>query len=92
MYLGRNHISLLPNFLLGYQFCSTISPPGIDFYFGQKGFLHWYEKKYNPSPKSFWKDYFLERVGNDEAKALDLYFETLEDYHNWYKLDEENNK
>jgi hypothetical protein len=84
MYLGKNRISYLPNFILGYQFCSGISPNGLDFYFGDKGFLSWYTDKYNQSRKSTWCDYFLSETDDDESKALELYFKRLEEYYDWY--------
>ncbi|MDB5276183.1 MAG: hypothetical protein JWR61_1138 [Ferruginibacter sp.] len=84
MYLGLAKISKLPNFILGYQFCSNISQNEIDFYFGEKGFIEWYTSRYNPAQTSFWQDYFLAETGNDEHKALTLYFTRLEEYHNWY--------
>jgi len=85
MYLGTAHISKLPNFILGYQFCNNISKNEKDFYFGEKGFLNWYTTNYNPGKMSFWQDYFLVEAGNDEFKALTLYFTRLEEYYNWYK-------
>lgn len=84
MYLGRNYISLLPNFIIGYSFSSQISAEP-DFYFGENGFLTWYEQNYKPAQMSFWHDYFLIETGNDEVKALHLYFEKLEEYYTWYK-------
>ena len=84
MYLGQKHISKLPNFILGYQFSDMISRQNPDFYFGEKGFLDWYVDKYCPPPTSFWQDYFLSQTGNDESKALDLFFERLAEYHDWY--------
>lgn len=61
MYLGRDHISKLPNFILGYQFCDRISNGQQDFYFGNNGFLIWYEEKYKPRPMSFWLDFFWQK-------------------------------
>jgi len=85
MYLGTAQISKLPNFILGYQFCNNISQNEKDFYFGENGFLEWYTSRYNPAQKSFWQDYFLAETGDDENKALTLYFSRLEEYYNWYK-------
>ena len=85
IYLGLSHISKLPNFILGYRFRDEIFQGETDFYFGNSGFLQWYEKKYKPKPMSFWHDYFLSVVKNDEFKALELYFERLEEYYTWYK-------
>ena len=84
MYLGRNHISNLPNFILGYEFCNRISQDKQDFYFGDKGFLNWYANKYKPAQMSHWHSYFLSEVNNDEVKALELYFNRLEEYYIWY--------
>ena len=86
MYLGTAQISKLPNFILGYEFCSNISQTKPDFYFGENGFIEWYTSRYRPGQKSYWQDYFLEESGNDEHKALQLYFTRLEEYYNWYKL------
>jgi hypothetical protein len=84
MYLGRNHISKLPNFLLGYDFRDELSNGERDFYFGDKGFLVWYSNKYKPKEMSFWHDYFLAETENDEVKALELYFTRLEEYYTWH--------
>lgn len=84
MYLGRNHISKLPNFILGYQFCDRISNREQDFYFGNRGFLTWYEEKYKPGRMSFWQDFFVAEADNDEIKALEKYFEKLQEYYDWY--------
>jgi hypothetical protein len=85
MYLGVDHISRLPNFILGYRFCNQISPGKPDFYFGDNGFLKWYEEKYRLTTMSFWQSYFLMEAEEDESKALKLYFDKLEEYYNWYK-------
>jgi hypothetical protein len=85
MYLGRNHISKLPNFIFGYDCCNSISKNERDFYFSDKGFLNWYRNKYTPAQMSFWHDYFLVETDNDESKALELYFKRLEEYYDWYK-------
>lgn len=85
MYLGKNHISALTNFISGYQFKDQITSEGMDFYFGKNGFMKWYCNKYNPLEMSLWKDYFLYEVNNDEAKAMELYFMRLEEYYTWYQ-------
>lgn len=84
MYLGTNSIAMLPNFILGYQFSDLISKREPDFYFGERGFLAWYEQKYQPPPMSFWHDYFLLEANDSPAEALLLYFERVEEYYNWY--------
>lgn len=84
MFLGNNHISKLPNFITGYMLCDELSSES-DFYFGERGFLNWYTNKYYNSKKiNFWSDYFLAEAGNDEVKALELYFVRLEEYYAWY--------
>jgi len=85
MFLGKNHISKLPNFIHGYHFSDSISQRQPDFYFGNNGFLIWYKDKYKPTEMSFWHDYFLEEADNDDEKALDIFFERLEEYYEWYK-------
>jgi hypothetical protein len=86
MWLGQSHISQLPNFILGFMLRDNLAQGEKDFYFGDNGFLNWYNDKYKPQPMSFWKEYFLSEVNYDELKALHLYFEKLEEYYNWYKL------
>lgn len=85
MYLGKNHISKLPNFILGYCFSDNISQRQPDFYFGDNGFLTWYRDRYKPKEMSFWHNYFLEEADNDDEKALEIFFERLEEYYVWYK-------
>lgn len=85
MYLGKNHISLLPNLIIGYMLCDGISGRPTDFYFGEDGFIAWYEKKYAREQQSFWDGYFLDEAGNDQVKALDIYFQRLEEFYEWYQ-------
>ncbi len=85
MYLGTNHISKLPNLILGYEFSDRISKQTPDFYFGGNGFLTWYVDTYKPPQMSYWHDYFLSETADDEVKALDLYFIRLDEYYDWYK-------
>lgn len=86
MYLGKNHISKLPNFIIGYQFSDRISGREPDYYFGENGFLEWYCNTYNqPRVNNSWLNYFLLEAKDDEAKALEIYFERLKDYYEWYK-------
>ena len=85
MYLGRNHITKLPNFIAGYDFSDFISGRPRDFYFGDNGFMSWYVDKYNPEQNSLWTNYFLIEVDNSEEKALELYFTRLQEYYDWYK-------
>jgi hypothetical protein len=80
MYLGRNHISNLPNFILGFRMSANLNK-NKDYYFGENGFIEWYCEKYKPKESSFWKDYFLFETKNDEVKALELYFTRLEEYY-----------
>jgi hypothetical protein len=81
MYLGRNHISNLSTFIAGLMMSEFVYK-NQDNYFGENGFLNWYIKKYKPQESSFWQDYFLSETDNDEVKALELYFERLEEYYN----------
>jgi hypothetical protein len=48
MYLGKNKISMLTNFIYGYDFRDAISSTERDFFFGENGFLEWYRNKYAP--------------------------------------------
>ena len=84
MYLGEDHLTKLPNLILGYRFSDAISQDEQDFYFGDRGFLTWYTNEYKLAPKSFWHQYFLEESGGDNSQALQLYFTRLEEYYDWY--------
>ena len=44
------------------------------------GFLEWFFKKYNVGQTSFWQTPFLDEADQDERKALELFFEYLEEY------------
>lgn len=87
MYLGRNHISLLPNYIYGFGAGFHVASGKEDFYFDSThGFLPWYETNYWIEDRPpFWAYYFLSKVGDDQVKALELYFERLEEYYEWYK-------
>lgn len=82
MYLGENKISKLTNFLTGYHMGQVMNTPDaeIDPYFGENGFLSWFHTKYNIKMNSSWASPFLVEADNDEAKALDIFFNYLEEY------------
>ena len=82
MYLGKNHISKLSNFITGLMMSEYVYKNN-DYYFGENGFLEWYCQKYKPKESSFWTDYFLIEAKHDEVKALDLYFIRLEEYYTY---------
>ena len=84
MYLGKNSITKLPGFIAGYMFRDALSNSSEDFYFGENGFINWYEKKYKVQRASFWHSYFLDEASNNKEKALEIYFERLEEYYKWY--------
>ncbi len=82
MYIGEAKISNLPNFIIGYNMAiqmSTDTTISSDRYF-QPGFLEWFYHRYHIKPASFWETAFLEEAKNDEEKALELFFEYLEEY------------
>ena len=79
LYLGQAKISLLPTFIIGYRMY-----PGAfkDDYFGENGFLEWMDKKYNIGQPSSWTTPFLDKANDNEEKALELYFDYLEEFQN----------
>lgn len=79
MYLGRNHISLLPNFITGYMMAMYVMNKK-DRYFDEPGFITWFFDRYNVKQTSFWNTPFLDEAKGDEQKALELYFNYLEEY------------
>jgi len=85
MYLGTNQIIKLPNFIIGYHFRDLISEKAPDFYFGENGFLTWYVDKFKLPQLSFWECYFMQEANDNEEKAIEIYFERLEQYYDWYK-------
>ena len=82
MYLGRNHISFLPNFIIGYMMAIHVTKPSEykDRYFDSPGFIKWFYDNYRKELTSFWHIEFLEEAKGDEQKALELYFNYLEKY------------
>ncbi len=85
MYLGEPKISKLSNFIIGYQLGYLMAKKTNshdDDYLGEFGFLEWFYKKYNIKVTSFWETPFLEKVKNNEEKALQLFFSYLEEYQN----------
>lgn len=83
MYLGEYKISMLPNFIFGYNmgfYIAKNNDVDMDAYFDECGFLEWFYKKYNIEKSSFWITPFLEEAKNDEKKALDIYFKYLDEY------------
>ena len=83
MFLGEYKISKLQNFILGYSmgsFMARNSETPEDIYFENPGFYDWFLKTYKHSWTSFWITPFLEEADGDEKKALDLYFNYLEEY------------
>ena len=85
MYLGEAKLSKLATFLVGYNigyFTAKEEGADMDEYFGDNGFLEWFFKKHNIGNLSFWEIPFLELANGDDAKALIVYFEYLEEYRN----------
>jgi hypothetical protein len=80
MFLTNYSIFSMSIFITGFSMSEYVYKNN-DPYFGENGFLEWYSKKYKPKESSFWTDYFLKETKNDERKALELYFERLEEYY-----------
>lgn len=79
MFLKEPKISMLSTFLLGYSVGRTIARQEDDFY-GEHGFIPWLlHKKGNPRV-SFWEVILMEEANNDEYRALELFFEYLEEF------------
>jgi hypothetical protein len=52
-----------------------------DTYFDDGGFLEWMDQKYHIGQPNSWTTPFLDQANSDEKKALELYFDYLEEYH-----------
>lgn len=86
MYLGRNQISLLSTFMTGYRF--SLQENGYDIssdpFFGNDsgGFFIWFQNKRGYSSSSNWYLTILKECNGEEEKALELFFNLLEEYKN----------
>ncbi|MBK8442333.1 MAG: hypothetical protein IPL35_02495 [Sphingobacteriales bacterium] len=82
MYIGEKSISKLGLFMLGYEMCeklneikSTDTKPPFWLFF------QWICKYYNHSGSYYsWDGIILQNCGNDEAKALDTFFERFDEF------------
>lgn len=80
-------ISNLELFIYGFQvgfLTGKNSTELDDFYFDENsGFKKWFLEKKNLSEPNFstWDYPFLQETSGDEKKALDLYFDYLEEYY-----------
>jgi|KBSSwiStaDraftv2_1062776.scaffolds.fasta_scaffold1934832_2 hypothetical protein len=83
MFLGQARISMLPNFIIGYNMGYHIAKNDgdmIEKQLGEGGFLDWLLKKKNiPGPNS-WTTPFPDEANYDEEKAIQLLFKYLEEY------------
>jgi len=83
LYLGEYKISNLFNFINGYGMGSLMTAnrdTAVDKYFDNPGFIEWFFDKYKIERASFLRTPFLEEANGDEKKALDLFFNYLEEY------------
>ncbi len=78
-YLKEPSLSALSTFLLGYQVGRA--QRYHDDFFGEQGFIHWLLHKKGSPEVSFWEIILMEEAGNDEFRALELFFDYLEEYH-----------
>lgn len=85
MYIGERSISKLRLFMIGYEMCENFNeikskdttPP---FWL----FFQWVCKYYNHSGSYYnWDGIILQNCGNDEAKALDTFFERFDEFRNY---------
>jgi len=87
MYLKEITISNLELFIYGFGvgfITGKNSTESDDYYFDDtKGFKNWFLKKKNITEVTFssWDHPFLQEVNGDQKKALDLYFDYLEEYY-----------
>ncbi|WNJ17442.1 hypothetical protein [Pontibacter sp. G13] len=81
LYLGGTEISLLPNFIIGFQVGYEMARPDTSLQENRfADFLGWYEKTHDVRKASFWKSYFLDEANQDETIALTIFFDRLEEY------------
>lgn len=82
MYLGRHSIICLQAFLSGYSVAQyelgeQPTPQDLDF----REFPEWIRKKFNVQTSQSWANIIL-FYSEDESKALDRFFELLEEFMN----------
>ncbi len=88
MYIGECKISAMSSFLDGYHFCSIthnikedkVFPPFWYFHEWAKENYNWYEST------AGWKNIILQENNNDEAKALDVFFDLMADFKTLYPI------
>src|SRR5688572_7356695 len=82
MYLGESRLSCLGSFITGYTICLDINSAADRYVgaYGKPGFVEWLFRKKNVPFASHWEQPFLQEANNDEQKALQLYFQYLEEF------------
>jgi hypothetical protein len=81
MYLGNKKITTLYDNLQGYSMACALY--GIKKSFDDKFFEHFNTfttAHYNASPGENWKNLILEKAGEDEERALTLFFELFDSF------------
>lgn len=82
LFITEAKISKLTNFITGYHIgvhMTMNSNEPQDRYFANPGFISWFFDKYKVESPTFERP-FLEEANGDEKKALDIFFNYLEEY------------
>lgn len=83
MYLKEPRLSSLSTFLMGYSVGQYMSKQAaMDDFFGDNGFIQWLLRKKNNAEVPFWEIVLMEEASNDEYRALELFFDYLEEFRN----------
>ncbi|MES2703145.1 MAG: hypothetical protein V4649_10925 [Bacteroidota bacterium] len=85
LFFGQARISNLADFISGYStgfYAARNSQEKEDEFFSDDSFIEWFYKKKNLENGGSWRTPFLEEANGDEAKALLIFFEYLEQYKN----------
>ena len=82
MYIGEYKISAMRSFIDGYHFFASTHDIAIKEVFPQFWYFHeWAMHKYDWGESTAgWKNIILSENGNDEAKALDVFFEMIDEF------------
>lgn len=85
MFLGKNNIWSLSTFLNGYEMATMMYRDNMDSFYSENGFKKWFLTIKNAHNVSFWEIPLIEEAEGDETKALELFFNYLEEYQNSIK-------
>lgn len=80
LYLKEPGISNLSTFLIGYNLGRIMGKAAGNDFFEENGFIQWLLHKKKNTTAPFWEAILMEEADNDEFRALELFFEYLEEF------------